>query len=767
MNDIRDFIKEENLKLYNLQTGLSATQRARLLPKIRNIRFLLTLLQNENLSKKQTDDLEKKIEETTDKLEDDTKKQQIQQINTLSIVKKIKPNISSIDDEVKKKALMVKASGDYETLPDAELTNSFLQDNDINYSIDPELSTKESLVLINNENPNDIKVAYRGSKMNNLKDWVSNGKILLGKEKSNSTFEDSFNDASNQIEDIKTKYGTLPNELLGYSRGGSLAISTGDKFGINTTSFNSFVGRNILKSRETASKHTLYRTTEDIPSLALGFKADLKNFDVKTIRPLVDSVNPRQAHALKNFTERGQRASDNDPDLLENRMEKIYKAGKMHGEAQSIADAANMVEGKPFMPISKDLYNINAKIKKNNEDEPLLGHSVDDDLYEIGEQVNRKTDKMISDTQSFQSEIDDFMRDINLQNKQSILNKLQLPEELDDDFFTDLERQERANTKRQIRLSRQAEMETRTEAPSLDSDRSNVFASDRKRTLTDYVREISPADVVVDENNNERLSNRIHGNSTFLNVWDEAGGEYTDSELKHINSINLKDVPDHKFNLTKEQRDEIYNATPEERVDIVKRYEQNAHDIIKENDTYTSIPVGDDLPPRTISGDIVSGLNPSNLLVGIAASKASNALIDQIDPDLPVVPRSAISGGLAGAGTEAAILGLSGLGAGISATALLPAAAVGAASSLSALGSEELLTKAGVKSQAVKSTVSGGVGGAVAGVGSVIGGSALLGAEAALPFDAATFGTASLVGAGIGSIIGLAGYGLGKLGINI
>jgi hypothetical protein len=282
MNDIRDFIKEENLKLYNLQTGLSAT-----LPKIRNIRFLLTLLQNENLSKKQTDDLEKKIEETTDKLEDDTKKQQIQQINTLSIVKKIKPNISSIDDEVKKKALMVKASGDYETLPDAELTNSFLQDNDINYSIDPELSTKQSLVLINNENPNDIKVAYRGSKMNNLKDWVSNGKILLGKEKSNSTFEDSFNDASNQIEDIKTKYGTLPNELLGYSRGGSLAISTGDKFGINTTSFNSFVGRNILKSRETASKHTLYRTTEDIPSLALGFKADLKNFDVKTIRPLV------------------------------------------------------------------------------------------------------------------------------------------------------------------------------------------------------------------------------------------------------------------------------------------------------------------------------------------------------------------------------------------------------------------------------------------------------------------------------------------------
>lgn len=767
MNDINDFIKNENVKLYNLQTGLSSQQRQRLLPKIQNIRYLLNLLKNENLSKKDTKDLEKKIEKTTDKLEDDTKKEQIQKINTLSIVNKIKPNITSLDDEVKKKALMVKSSGDFDTLPDAELTNSFLKDNDINYSVDPELSTKQSLVLINNEDANDIKVAYRGSKMNNLSDWVSNGKILLGKEKSNSTFEDSFNDASNQIDDIKTKYGILPNELLGYSRGGSLAISTGDKFGIDTTTFNSFVGRNILKSRETASKHTLYRTTEDIPSLALGFKADLKNFDVKTIRPLVDSVNPRQAHALRNFTERGQRASDNDPDLLENRMEKIYKAGKMHGEAQSIADAANIAEGKELMPISKDLYNINAKIKKNNTDEPLLGHSVDDDLYEIGEQVNRKTDKMISDTESFQSEIDDFMRDINLENKQSILNKLQLSGEVDDDFFTDLEREERANTKRQIRLSRQAEMETRTEEPRLDSNRPNVLASDRKRTLTDYVREISPADVFIDENNNERLSNRIHGNSTFLNVWDEASGEYTDSELKHINSIDLKDVPDHKFNLTKEQRDEIYKASPEDRIKIVKKYEQNAHDIMKQTDTHSSIPVGDDLAPRTITGDIAAGLNPSNLLVGVAASKASDALINQIDPDLPIVPKSAISGALAGATGEAAILGLSGAGATIGAATLAPAAAVGAASSLAGLGTEELLTKAGVKNQAVKAGVSGATAGTVAGAGTAIAGGALLGAEAGVPLDAVTLGGASVVGAGLGTIIGLAGYGLSRLGINI
>ena len=60
--DIAEFIKRENLQLYNIQTGLSAQQRISVLPKIKRIRFLLTLLQNENLSKKQKKDIEEKID---------------------------------------------------------------------------------------------------------------------------------------------------------------------------------------------------------------------------------------------------------------------------------------------------------------------------------------------------------------------------------------------------------------------------------------------------------------------------------------------------------------------------------------------------------------------------------------------------------------------------------------------------------------------------------------------------------------------------------
>jgi hypothetical protein len=782
MSDINDFIKSENVKLYNLQTGLSAQQRKRLLPKIKNIRFLLTLLQNENLSKKDTKDLEKKIEDTTDKLAEKTKKEQLHSLNTLAIVKKIKPNITEIDGETKKKALMVKASGDYDTLPDETITNAFLEDNDINYSIDPELSNKEGLVLINNDNPNDIKMAFRGSKMNNAKDWISNGKILLGKEKSNSTFEDSFTDTSNQIEAVKEKYGTLPNELLGYSRGGSLAISGGDKFGINTTTFNSFIGRNILKSRETSAKHTLYRVTEDIPSLALGFKADLNNFDIKVIRPLVDSINPRQAHALKNFTERGNRVNGNDPNLLENQLQDVLKAAQKHGEAQSIADAAAVLENSKPIPVSSDLYNINAKVNQNNLDDLLLGHPVDDDLYEVGEQTNRKVDKMFQDEAEFSNEIDDF-RDFLLnqssnntksKSKKDIMDLLKPPEKLTDDMLQDMERQERAARIKQTRLSRQDETELRTEAPRLDMDRPNVSTSGEfkvrnmnNKTLTDFVELISPVDVVKDANGNKKLSSRIHDKSGFVKMWDDIDGNFSQEELDHLDNVDVSDSPDHKFQLSEAERQKIYDATPEARHNIVKGYEQDAHDAMLNMDEHTSIAV-EGQAPRTMTGDFVAGLNPINLLVGAAGQKSANALLDSIDPNMPVVPKSAISGALGGAFGEAGILSLSGAAGTISAATLAPAAVVGAAATLTGLGTEALLDKTKLKdNQLAKTAIEGTTSGAVAGLGTAIAGGALLGAEAGVPLDFFTGGAASVVGAGLGTIIGLGGYGLGKLGIHI
>ncbi len=843
-NDLNEFIKDENLKLYNIETGLNTLQKQKLIPKIREIRYLLNLLRNENLTKKQTKDLEKKIEKTTDKIADDTKDKQKKLALNLAITSRIKPTTDTIDVTTREKALMVKASSNYETQPDKTLTDSFLEDNNINYNIDPELSTAESIVLVNNNNPEDIKVAYRGSKMNNLGDWISNGRILAGKEKDNLTpFEDDrFGMASQQINDVKTKYGVLPNELVGTSRGGTLGIAMGDKFSIDTTTFNPFLGKNLLKSTESSAKHTVWRTTEDIPSLALGFKTDLDNYDINVIRPLKDSIDVREAHYLKNFIERTPRADPNDPNLMENKIKILGESAKKHGEAQSLADAASILEDSDFIPVSKDIYNNKKKIANNNPEDPLVAHEIQDEFYEVGEQttnpMENKVDKMLRDENKFKSEIDDFRRDIlgfnnidedddfgiriepePVKAKKNILKQLQAPSEIDDDFeikpaskpsplqkikdranemknklnilqdtinnkpfdtdaenvtFNEAElkaREERIATKKALRLSRQDELELRTEAPRLDADRPNITTgkvmNKSGKTLTDFIETISPADVIKNSDGSKSLSSRINDKSSFVNLWDDiSGGTYTQAESNHLDSIDTSDMEPHKFSLSQDERNSIYKGTTEERHSIVKGYEQDVHDLSQDFDT--NLSVGDANPevtPRTISGDIAAGLNPINLGIGLGVSIGVNKLLDTIDPNMPEIPKTLISGAASGGLAEGAILGLSGAGATIGAATLAPATIAGAAGSITGLETYKGLKSVGA-SDLGASAGAGAAGGAVAGgvgVGVAAGTGALLGAEAGVPFDAVTLGGASVVGAGLGTIIGLGSYGLSKI----
>ena len=66
-DDFEDFIREEQIKLTKIQSGLSVQQRIKLSPKIGEIRFLLNLLRTDysRLSKKQKEDIKDDIEEGT------------------------------------------------------------------------------------------------------------------------------------------------------------------------------------------------------------------------------------------------------------------------------------------------------------------------------------------------------------------------------------------------------------------------------------------------------------------------------------------------------------------------------------------------------------------------------------------------------------------------------------------------------------------------------------------------------------------------------
>jgi len=204
-----------------------------------------------------------------------------------------KPNIQALDEDTIEKANLIKASriAYEESFEDAQ---DFLLSKNIPYTIDTELSTTTGLVLTN-DNTGEIRISYRGTKWTSANDIKANVSILANNESADSQFKDS----KTQIEAVQEKYSILPDELLGYSRGGSIAISQGNDFGIKTTTFNPLLNGNLVVKGD-QGLHSIIRTTEDPVSVgtALGtFK------DVRSIYPKQDSLNPIEAHTLEQFVD--------------------------------------------------------------------------------------------------------------------------------------------------------------------------------------------------------------------------------------------------------------------------------------------------------------------------------------------------------------------------------------------------------------------------------------------------------------------------------
>ena len=391
-SDINDFIREEQIKLTNIQSGLSVQQRTRLLPKINEIRFLLGLLSRtgDNLSNKDKKDLEKDISKATDDAQKTAKAEQVREASNISLINRIRPNVDEVPELVSQKAKMVKASSLFDTNNgDKQSINEYLEENDIPYKVSDKVeSTGEALVLENINDPTDVKVAFRGSKMNNIQDWISNAKLAVGQEQTNFVGEkDTFGEARAKVQEVERVYGVKPKELLGHSRGGALALNVGDAEGIDTTTFNAYIGRNLARASESQAQHTAWRTTEDMPSIGLGFRQNLKNFKINVIRPLIDNpLDPIQSHRLKNFTDKAPRAPSNHPDLIENLIEEnINKPVSQHAEAEAIHRAVSFREDGSRIKTSKDVYN--GKSKQILAITDGIGHDVNNDTnYQVGEQ---------------------------------------------------------------------------------------------------------------------------------------------------------------------------------------------------------------------------------------------------------------------------------------------------------------------------------------------------------------------------------------------
>ena len=797
------FINREKQKLYDIQTGLTVEQQVRYNPQIREILMLLDILKNQKLKPTIIKQIENKIKDATKVLDKTTKAENLKRAENYSVLSNVKSNIKSISGETRQKAQMTKASSIAHD-NGLEAAQDYLDQMDVPFKIDKELSNTESLVLSNPEG--DVKVAYRGTKWNNLGDVKTNLKIITGTEEGGT----QYNQAMEQINKIKTKYGKLPGELVGFSKGSALGMNMGEKFGIDTTNFNPFLGRKLINDVGN-SKNTIIRTATDLPSIGIGLKNSNPNYDIQVIDAIKGSPDPRKAHSIDNFIDSANvQLTDHE---LSKAFKKLGTASAKHGEAQLIADMASFVEGSKPIKVSADLYNTKAKMATLDPEHPNLGHNTKaPGLYEIGEQVEQPmlggggADSLFGPTAVPLVADAPAEPDAVLKNLQERMRKLQedtepvsrpLPKTPSKDPLGDEIRAREKNIffDEPSRPLPQIPTTTRplpaTPSKSVEQLRKEAFGifdemgdepdfkpeemeaydglldRNNTKTFTDFIHQFNSqkgVDTKINPINGkpQLSSSRMHDTSRWKRMWDEAtDGDFTEEEKAHFNKYSSEEAED--FYLSDSERKKLYDATPDERYNMVKDYEQDALDTQQQVDDLTSVPNEDGTEARSITNEFSKSAKnfSQNLLIGAAAQWTADKALNFVDPDheIPKDARLGIGGGAGGALGEAAILRLGGTA--ITGAALLPAAIGGAAGNI--VGSEvsDLVKKAG------GTELEQDVAGAATGVGSAVYltgvGTALLGAEEGAAIGSAFApGVGTLIGLGVGGIIGLAGYGAAK-----
>ena len=775
-DDIQEFINDEETKLDNLINGLDPAQIKRYLPKVREIEFLLDLLSE--LPKKEQKEIEDKIEKDTEKLTKDSRAEQLRLASNMSIVKKVKPNIETIPENVRQKALMVRASTLYsQNGQDRDLTDSFLEDNGVPYRVDDELSTTEGIVLNEIGNPENVKIAYRGSKMNNLGDWVSNAKILTGYEKTGALNEDRFNETFKQYEAAKAKYGNV-SETLGHSRGGTLAMTVGDKYSVDSTTFNPFLGKNLVRANESNATHDIYRTTEDIASLGLGFRSDTSNIKTNVIRPLAKNKGPVQTHKLDNFIDNGVRSKQ---DVLHDLLKDNATKGAKHGEAVLLGDMANYFDNENKILARPDNYGFESDkpLRVRDRTSELTGYDPMDFEYEYRTGPPDLGPAPVKQPKGGRFLVDDpFMpQQSNLDAAYADLGDL---DDMRHDFgsFNEIRQQQQSDignprvvkkpsalqsvkdkaVQMKLKLDKLSESiknKTKMKNQKRFIDTSEIEVEiptaqviPESKSFTGFIEKFSPVDA-------KNGFVRLHNKTRIVKAWKELGGELTDNEKALLDKTDSEDDP---FHLSKSERDEIYDSTPEERENITNDYHDNVVDSIKSTDEYTSVLNNEGTKSATITGQIADNFNPVGLGIGLVAGYTSNQLVDALDPNnrLPEESRTVATGALGQIGSDLALAQLG--GEALTTSAFGISGLAGGTGALASYESYKGLKKAGASDfEAV--TGAGSVGGLTAAITSGIS-AGLIGSA---PLDVETLGTSAIVGAGTGALIGAGSYIAGEL----
>ena len=164
-----------------------------------------------------------------------------------------------------------------------------------NWKLDTALTDEHTAVFVDSNGK--VRVAFRGTQHGLTgQDWRTNAALARGVDSNQLQAIDKT------LKDVMTKYGKdNVTHLGGHSKGGGTAILFGEKYDINTHTFDPFVPPRQMLGGKTKAFHSIVKTPTDLVSAGSNVAAFREGVTVKDVRSKTGS-GLLASHSLDNMT---------------------------------------------------------------------------------------------------------------------------------------------------------------------------------------------------------------------------------------------------------------------------------------------------------------------------------------------------------------------------------------------------------------------------------------------------------------------------------
>ena len=369
-----EFIDYENRELTRLQQTFTPQEQQQYGEEVRYIQYLLNVLKQQQ-QKPQT----KKQKEKEKKTKEQISRKLGQLINNFTLKKNTDITHTELTPEEILDAKLTRVSNKYYKLGGVDSDNYLAQEGIDGWKIDENLSNDKGIVAFN-EKTGKAKVAFRGTDRGNLGDLEADARIYMGNEQNH----DHFKTAREQTRLAIEKYGKSNVSTTGYSLGGNKSWLMGNEFGINSTGYNSFIGKSIVKRPDIYTegvKHKIIRTQDDLPSIQTAYLDGKNNTEVKVVETRggnMNALNPYKAHADSNFiSNEGRSGNMNNEGALAEKMSNLANHAVKHGELRTL----------------DDMIRINKKYKVKNSQTGEEAFLTEDEWEQRGDRIGQQLDE--------------------------------------------------------------------------------------------------------------------------------------------------------------------------------------------------------------------------------------------------------------------------------------------------------------------------------------------------------------------------------------